>query len=166
MSERFDFTINALKADGSVHRSWKASLIDETNELISFVGAFEKEVEHPKLGFIRRGTVSYEYYWKNRWFNVFRFHEPDDDGNRLRNFYCNINQPPQITNNVLSYVDLDVDVLVWRDFSFEILDLDEFERNADLFSYTKEIRNKVRESLDEILRLIKTRSFPFDFDNN
>jgi protein associated with RNAse G/E len=165
MSDINDFTINALKADGSVYRSWNASLIDETNETISFAGVFEKEVVHPKLGFIRRGTVSYEFYWKNRWFNIFRFHEPDESG-CLRNFYCNVNQPPQITNNVLSYVDLDVDVLVWRDFSFEILDLDEFERNAELFSYTTDIRDKVRESLDEILRLVETRSFPFNYDGN
>ncbi len=165
MSETIDFTINALKADGLVHRSWKASLIDETNELISFIGVFEKEVEHPKIGFIRRGTVSYEFYWKNRWFNVFRFHEPGE-ANRLRNFYCNINRPPQITNNILSYVDLDVDVLVWRDFSFEILDLEEFQRNAELFSYTTETRDKVRGSLDEILRLVETRSFPFNYDGD
>lgn len=162
MSPATDFIIKALKADGSLHRSWNAVLIDETDELICFKGVFENEVEHHALGVIRRGTVSYEFYWKNRWYNIFRFHEPESGG--LRNFYCNINKPPEIKNNILSYVDLEIDVLVWKDLSFEILDLDEFELNAEKFSYTALTLSKARESLDEILTLIDRRGFPFDYE--
>ncbi len=162
MFENKNFTINSLKFDGKIHRSWKAEIIEETVDLIIFEGTFEKEIKHPHLGVIRPDTISYEFYWKNRWYNIFRFHEPE--GN-LRNYYCNINQPPAIENNQLSYIDLDVDVLVWTDLSFEILDLDEFEENSKRFGYSKELREKVDKSLAEILRLIKNKDFPFDYKN-
>ena len=93
-------TINSRKYDGKIHRSWKATLIGQTNSLLKFVGEFDQEIKHAHLGVIRRGTVSYEYYWLDRWYNVFRFHEPEGD---LRNFYCNVNLPPKFENDVLDY---------------------------------------------------------------
>lgn len=153
-------TIHSRKFDGTIHRSWKASLIKENKETLFFVGAFENEVHHPKLGVIRRGTISYELYWKNDWFNVFRFHEPEG---HLRNFYCNVNKPPTFQNNVLDYIDLDIDVLVWKDFSFEVLDLEEFEENALKFNYDENLKKKAQSTLSNLIYLIENRKFPFDF---
>ncbi|MGI9037038.1 MAG: DUF402 domain-containing protein [Pyrinomonadaceae bacterium] len=154
------FTINSRKADNRIHRTWLAKCLEENADYWLFVGEFSETVEHQQLGVIRRGTISYEYYWKERWYNVFRFHEPEGD---LRNFYCNINQPPSISDKVLNYIDLDIDVLVRKDFSFEILDLDEFETNSVRFGYAEEIFLNVERSLCELLNLIKTRQFPFEF---
>ncbi len=159
MFENRVFTINSLKFDGKIHRSWKATLIRETQELIIFRGVFHKEIKHSHLGVIRRGTISYEYYWKKCWYNVFRFHEPEGD---LRNFYCNINQPLVIENDLLSYIDLDIDVLLWKDWTFEILDLDEFQKNARIFNYSAELQNQVWQTLDKLLKLIKNKDFPFN----
>lgn len=159
MPDKNLITINSRKFDGEIHRSWKAELIEETEDLYIFVGVFDMEVKHSKLGVIRRNTVSYEYYWKNKWFNIFRFHEPE--GN-LRNFYCNINQPPTLKNGVLDYIDLDIDVLVWQDFSFEILDMDEFEENILKYKYSDQLQKKAHSSLAEIIDLIEKRNFPFD----
>jgi protein associated with RNAse G/E len=152
-------TINSRKFDGTIHRTWKANLIEQQKSLLTFVGEFEKEIKHQHLGLIRRGTISYEFYWLDGWFNVFRFHEIDGS---LRNFYCNLNMPPKFENNILDYVDLDVDVLVWKDFSVEILDMDEFEENSKKFNYSAEIKKKTNESLNKILELIENRDFPFD----
>lgn len=153
-------TINSRKFDGKIRRSWKAELLEETEKFYLLVGEFDEEVKHPKLGVIRRGTISYEFYWKNEWYNVFRFHEPDGE---LRNFYCNINRPPQFAGDVLDYIDLEIDILVWRDFSIEILDLDEYEESARKFNFSGEIKRRVEASLNNLLQMIKERQFPFDF---
>ncbi|MGI8639601.1 MAG: DUF402 domain-containing protein [Pyrinomonadaceae bacterium] len=152
-------TINSYKFDGKIHRSWKAKLIEQKNSLLIFVGEFEKEVKHSHLGVIRRGTVSYEFYWLDLWYNVFRFHEPDGD---LRNYYCNVNLPPKFENGVLDYIDLDIDVLVWKDFRYEILDLDEFAENAKIFNYSEDLIEKAKDNLTKLLRLIENRKFPFN----
>ncbi|MGI8469560.1 MAG: DUF402 domain-containing protein [Pyrinomonadaceae bacterium] len=154
------FTINSHKADNKIHRTWQAECLAETDDYWLFVGEFSETVKHKQIGIIRQGTVSYEYYWKKRWYNVFRFHEP---GGELRNFYCNVSQPPLVSGMVLDYVDLDVDVLVWKDFSCEVLDIDEFEVNSKRFGYSDEIYLNVEKSLDELLSLIENRRFPFDF---
>ncbi len=153
-------TINSRKFDGSINKSWNVEFVKRDNCLFTFVGEFEKEVIHSQLGVIRRGTVSYEFYWLNRWYNVFRFHEPDGD---LRNFYCNINLPFKFTGTVLDYIDLDIDNLVWKDFSCQILDSEEFEENAKRFSYSDKMRKKVRATQNELISLIETKTFPFDY---
>ena len=156
------FTINSRKFDGKIHRSWSAKLKDQNSSVMTFVGIFEHDVNHKDLGVIRRGTISYEYYWLDRWYNIFQFHEPEGD---LRNFYCNICQPPIFNENSLDYIDYDIDILVWKDFSYHILDMEEFEENKRALNYPKDIIRKIHNSVSEIEILIEKREFPFDIKN-
>jgi len=153
-------TINSRKFDGKLHRSWQAELLAKNNILLEFVGEFEEEVTHSQLGVIRRGTISFEFYWLKRWYNVFRFHEPDGT---LRNFYCNVNTLPKFNNGILDYIDLDVDIVVWKDFSHQILDVEEFEANSRKYNYPNAVREKVRDNLNELISMIDNRVFPFDY---
>jgi uncharacterized protein len=153
-----DITINSRKIDNSIHRTWKCDLVEETLDYWLFVGKFEDEVSHKQLGIIKAETISYEYYFKNKMFNVFRFHEPNGE---FKFYYCNVNLPPEFENNVLDYVDLDIDVLVKKDFTFEILDEDEFQENSKRFGYSDELKRKVKESLAELIEMIQTNRFPF-----
>lgn len=150
-------TVKSRKYDGTVRRSWNCELLEQTGSRLVFVGTFDRDVSHPDLGRINKGTVSYEYYWLDRWYNIFRFHEPSGT---LRNFYCNINMPPQFSDGTLDYVDLDIDILVWPDYDYVVLDRDEYEQNAKTFGYPPEIDVKVQEALAQVLELIKTRNLP------
>ncbi len=150
--------VDACKYDGSVHRSWSCRLLEETADLYTLHGVFEREIKHPLLGTIESGTVSVEYYWKKRWYNVFKFYEPDQT---FRNYYCNVNTPPEFSGGVLKYVDLDIDVLVKPDLSYQILDADEFAENAVKHQYPIDLIERANRALDQILDLIKTKRFPF-----
>lgn len=151
-------TINARKFDGTVHRSWKAELIRSDSRLLIFRGVFDREVDHPELGTIERGTVSYEYYWLDRWYNVFRFQQPDG---RFRNFYCNVNMPPTFNDGVLDYIDLDLDVLVWPGLAPEILDLDDFQSNARQYNYPQSVRDSAHQALSTLTAMVERGDFPF-----
>ncbi|MDH3492593.1 MAG: DUF402 domain-containing protein [Acidobacteriota bacterium] len=152
-------TINSRKYDGSIKRSWTAELLSTTGDELLFRGVFEDDVSHPNLGKILRGTISYEYYWLSRWFNVFRFHEPDG---AFRNFYCNINMPPAFSNGILDFVDLDIDILFNKDGSLEVLDRDEFDHNSELYGYGRDIVERVRREVLLVEMMIATRQPPFD----
>ncbi|HKV35655.1 MAG TPA: DUF402 domain-containing protein, partial [Pyrinomonadaceae bacterium] len=73
-------------------------------------------------------------------------------------FYCNVTQPPSFDGTTLTYVDLDIDVLVESDFSYRILDLEDFESSQ----YPAEVQQSARQALKELISLVETRSFPFD----
>lgn len=151
-------TVRTYKYDGSEHRRWRAQISRQEDSLIVLDARFEEEIRHPLLGTVARDTSSIEYYWLDRWYNVFRFVEPTGE---LRNFYCNVNVPPVLQNDVLSYIDLDMDVLVAPDFSYSVLDEDEFAANAARFNYPKEVLYKSESALKELISLIEERAFPF-----
>lgn len=152
-------TVESRKYDGRVHRAWRARVAAREGALIILEGKFDEEIRHPLLGHIVRGTLSREYYWIDRWYSVFRFREPDG---ALRNYYCNINQPAAFDGRVLSFVDLDVDMLIAPDFSIKILDEDEFASNAARFAYPSEFYTRAAAALKELTALIEQRAFPFD----
>jgi protein associated with RNAse G/E len=145
-------TVNSRKFDGSIRRSWHGELANFDEPLIELIGSFDRDVDHPDLGRIQTGTVSHEFFWTNRWYNVFRFHEPSGE---LRNYYVNLAMPPTFTNNVIDYVDLDIDILIWPDGGFEVLDVEDFEANSVLFDYPTGLKLKVETELDSLITRIK-----------
>jgi len=153
-------TVEARKFDGRLHRVWQARLLAQDDSLIVVEGVFEEEIRHPQLGLIAPGTHSTEYYWKDRCYSIFRFLEPTGE---LRNYYCNINLPAEFDGHVLTFIDLDIDVLVAPDFSLRILDEDEFAANDARYNYPEWVRDTVPHALDELLDFIKRRDYPFDW---
>ena len=141
--------VRVLKYDGVEHRTWPARVVKQVGPLLVLDAVFDAEIQHNLLGRISSGTLSKEYYWLDRWYNVFRF------GNR---FYCNVTKPPAFDGAVLTYVDLDIDILVESDFSYRILDVEDFEARA----YPAKVAQNARKELDELISLIETRSFPFN----
>nr|MBA3442190.1 DUF402 domain-containing protein [Pyrinomonadaceae bacterium] len=131
-----EINVRACKYDGRVHRSWAGRLREHRGSLIVLDAEFAEEVRHPLLGTIAPGTLSTEYYWTDRWYNVFRFAHPNG---RLRNYYCNINRPAVFDDTVLSFVDLDMDVLVAPDYTYSVLDTEEFAINAAQFEYPEDV---------------------------
>jgi uncharacterized protein len=144
-----DIVVRVLKYDGRERRRWTAQVVEQVGELIVLDAVFDEEIQHDLLGTIALGTVSKEYYWLDRWYNVFRFND---------RFYCNVTQPPSFDGATLTYVDLDIDVLVESDFSYKILDLEDFESAQ----YPANVQHSARQALEELTSLVETRSFPFN----
>lgn len=151
-------TVRVLKHDGAEYRRWKGKLVQLEDSLLVLEAEFDGDVSHHVLGAIARGTKTVEYYWLDRWYNVFRFIEKDGT---TRLWYCNINAPPDFNGDVLTYVDLDIDIVVQPDFSYQVLDLDEFESNSARYAYAKHEKQQAQAALSEVISLIEGRQFPF-----
>ncbi len=150
--------VRACKYDGSEHRTWPAKVLRQEGTLFVLDARFDQEIQHELLGTIAPGTTSIEYYWLDRWYNIFQFSQPNGE---LRSYYCNVNVPPTFDGQVLSYVDLDIDILVEPDFAFRIVDLEDFELNTERYGYSSEIQTNAKRAVNELVTLIETRSFPF-----
>lgn len=143
--------VNSRKYDGTIRRSWTCELIDQRDSLLVLTGEFAFAVDHADLGRIEKGTKSYEYYWLDRWYNVFRFHEPTGE---LKSYYFNLNMPPRLEDGVLDYVDLDIDILVQPDMSYVILDEIDYATHSAEYGYPPELDKRVRETLQHLVESI------------
>ena len=151
-------SVRVLKYDGTEYRRWNGRIARQDGSLIVLHCEFEEAVTHELFGTIPLGTKTIEYYWLDRWYNIFQFL---GSAGQTRLFYCNVGRPPVLTSETLGYVDLDIDVLVEADLSYQVLDLDEFEANAVRFGYSGEVRSKAQAAVSELIKMIETRQFPF-----
>lgn len=78
------------------------------------------------LGFVtfRRGDLFTEWFYADRWYNVFRINDPRSG--QLKGWYCNITRPARITPGSVTADDLALDVFVMPDGSLRLLDQDDF----------------------------------------
>jgi len=152
-----EITVNSRKYDGRVRRTWTGGLVSSTDELVVLVGRFEDEVKHHDLGKIKKGTISFEYFWPGHWYNIFRFHNPDTS---LKAYYCNVAMPPIIENGTIDFVDLDIDVVVWPDQQYDVLDRDDFERNSTKYGYSDDVKTAAERALNELIEMIEDGHLP------
>ena len=152
------FTVRVLRYDGSEHRRWNAKLARREGPLIVLDAEFDVEVEHLHIGHIPLRTRTVEYYWEGRWYNVFQFL---DHNGETRLWYCNVSLPPVVEVSAITYVDLDLDVVVRPDFTYQVLDSDEFEHHSQILRYPQEVKESARNALTEVISRIEDRQFPF-----
>lgn len=74
-----------------------------------------------------RGDLFIEAFYAHRWFNVFEIH--DASNGAVKGWYCNVTRPAMFSDGMVASADLALDLLVYPDGSFRLLDEDEF---ADL----------------------------------
>lgn len=77
-----------------------------------------------------------QFYWPQRWYMLSALYQ----NRTLLYTYAMIIQPPALQHSRLSYVDLDLSVLVKPDLSYEVLTQAEFEYTAEILHYDEETR--------------------------
>jgi uncharacterized protein len=91
-----------------------------------------------------------ERYFHSRWYNIFEIHDRDND--HLKGWYCNVTQPAEFSPGKIAYVDLALDLLVYPNGEYLILDEEEF---VDL-RLSSAARAKARQGLRELIGMAKT----------
>ncbi len=77
-----------------------------------------------------------QFFWPERWYMLSAFYNERN----LIHTYAAVIQPALIAPDHLSYVNLELTVLVKPDLSYEVLTQAEFEQMADLLHYSEETR--------------------------
>lgn len=151
------FQIHSYKHDGTLHRQWlKNIILYETEHMIIGTNNETNVIEADKKEWTTEERALF-YFPKHYWFNVvyiFREETPY--------FYCNISSPFTYRNNILTYVDYDLDVIVNNDFSYKLLDEDEYALNKRLMNYNDEIDREIRKNVVILKKWIEERKDPFN----
>jgi protein associated with RNAse G/E len=123
------------------------------------IEAFFNRVDLPFHGIILRENDRFlERYYTNRWYNIFEIHDRENDG--LKAWYCNVTTPAEIEPGRIAYVDLALDLLVYPDGAYLVLDEDEFTA-LDLDS---QYRFKARQALKTLVGLAQAGKLSQEMD--
>ena len=106
--------------------SWEGEIITETPacRLVRafFCGAETIPVDRVTF---RKGDLMLERYYTDRWYNVFEVHEGDTD--QVKCWYINLSRPAQFSPDHIIWQDLALDLIVYPNGEYRLLDEDEFE---------------------------------------
>ena len=97
------------------------------------------------------------FFYKKRWFNIIA--QLKEDGIF---YYCNIASPFVIDDHALKYIDYDLDLRVFSDGAFKILDRNEYNYHKKLMNYPDEINYIIKEELSALIEMKKASEFPFN----
>jgi hypothetical protein len=139
---------------GEVTYEYEGVLLSRDEHSIKLEAIFDREDISIMDVVLKKGDRFVEYYYMDRWYNIFVIHDRDDG--KIKGWYCNIGKPAIIEDGVVSYVDLALDLWVSMDGKQTVLDEDEFE---DL-ELNEELRAGALTGLNDLKHLFESNNPP------
>ncbi|WP_202080983.1 DUF402 domain-containing protein [Caldalkalibacillus salinus] len=154
-----DIVIKSYKHNGSLHRIWSSSTVLQRGASSWIVGNDRILVKEADGNEWRTKEPAICTFGKGQWFNSIGMLREDGV-----HYYCNIGSPYRWHNQALQYIDYDLDVKVFPDMTYIILDEDEYALHRKQMNYSDTIMYEIQRGLDELLSLIHQKKGPFEAD--
>ncbi|MBR2553096.1 MAG: DUF402 domain-containing protein [Erysipelotrichaceae bacterium] len=153
-----DIFIESYKHDGSLHRVWSKGIVIDTNPEFSVaVTDHTWIVESDGRRWLTKEPAVCFFYDKH-WFNVISM---------IRKagiyYYCNLASPSIYDGEAIKNIDYDLDVKVYPDGTYHILDENEYALHSREMKYPPELMKKVESEMEVLINWIKTEREPFSF---
>ncbi len=148
--------IHSYKHNGRIHRVWQETMILKGTKNI-VIGANEKTLVTESDGrtwLTREPSIC--YFHAEHWFNIICMLREDGVY-----YYCNMSSPFVYDNHALKYIDYDLDVKVFPDMSYTLLDEDEYEQHRKEMAYPEVIDKILKRNVTKLISWIQQRRGPF-----
>ncbi|KRN77526.1 DUF402 domain-containing protein [Weissella minor] len=149
-------TIKSYKHDGSLHRTWRDTMVLKTseNELIG-LNDHTVVIEDDGRRWVTR-EPAIVYFHKKYWFNIVAMLRENGVS-----YYCNLASPFVLDKEALKYIDYDLDVKVFPDGERRLLDADEYEQHRAKWHYSADIDFVLKEHVKILVDWIEHQRGPF-----
>ena len=139
------FIIHSYKHNGNIHRAWDEAVLLEENPDYLVFGNNQTLVTEADGRTWNTKEPAIIYFYNNRWFNIIC--QFKDDGIY---YYCNMASPFLIEDGAVKYIDYDLDLRVFADNTYKILDKSEYKYHKEKMEYPQEpYPLKEKEQIDE-----------------
>ena len=151
--------IHCYKHNGMIHKSWKSAVVLEVNDDFIVLGNENVLVTKQDGRTWHTKEPAIMFFYKKRWFNIIAQLKPNGIF-----YYCNIASPYVIDEGILKYIDYDLDLRVFNDGAFKILDRNEYNYHKKLMKYPREINFIIKNELSSLIEMKKASVFPFNVE--
>src|SRR6185369_17796606 len=116
-------TVQKKNPAGEVTYQYEGMLMECNENSIKLEAVFDRADMPFQDVVFKTGDRFVEYYYSDRWYNIFAIHDRDDG--KVKGWYCNVGKPAVIEDGLVSYVDLALDLWVSMNGQQTVLDEDE-----------------------------------------
>lgn len=148
--------IQSYKHDGSIHRWWDRGMVLENSDDYIVIATKKAKVteSNGRRWYTKEPAVT--IFSKHEFWNVICMFKKDGIC-----YYCNIASPTIIDKTYIKYIDYDLDAKLFPDGSIRVLDEKEYDHHKKSFGYGEELDTVLHYQINEVIRMMKERVFPF-----
>ena len=151
------YEIHGYKHDGKVHRIWDEAILLEIHDKYLVFGNERTKVTESDGRVWRTKEPAVLFFYYDSWYNIIRQYKKDGIY-----YYCNIASPFIIEEGAIKYIDYDLDLRVFPDGSFKVLDRGEYKYHKKLMNYPETIDKILKSELSNLIDFAKSKKGPFD----
>ena len=145
------------KHNGVLHKQWdKTTVLDISKDML-VLGNDNVLVTKQNGNTWRTKEIAIEFFYTNRWFNIIAQFKKNGIY-----YYCNITSPFVIDDGILKFIDYDLDLRVFPNGSFKILDRNEYNYHKKIMHYPKEVEIIIKSELDDLIEMKRKSIGPFN----
>lgn len=149
-------TIHCYKHNGILHRVCEEATVLEVTDNKLICANNKTRITESDGRSYQTNEKAILIFYKNSWFNIIA---------QLKNqglfYYCNIASPFIIDNHIIKYIDYDLDLRVFPDGGFRILDRNEYKYHKRIMNYSKDLDRIIKNELQVLINLKKEKKEPF-----
>ena len=149
-------SIFCYKHDGSLEHTSDEAIVLENNDDVLVCGNGRTRITEKDGRSHMTNEPAVLFFYKDKWFNVI---------GQLKKYglfyYCNIASPYRIDNKVIKYIDYDLDLRVFPDGGFRILDRNEYNYHKKIYKYSSELDKIIKAELSNLIDMKRKGEGPF-----
>ncbi len=150
------YIIHSYKHDGNIHRAWNEAVLLEDNDDYMVFGNEKTKVTESDGRTWKTKEPAIIYFFKDNWYNVIGQYKKDGIY-----YYCNIASPFVIDEKTIKYIDYDLDLRVFPDGAFKVLDRGEYNYHKSKMNYSNDIDKILKYELSNLIELARNKKGPF-----
>lgn len=149
-------TIHCYKHNGKIHRLWdEATVLEISKDMLVCANNKTKVTENDGRSH-KTNEPAILFFYPDKWYNVI--------GQLKKHglfFYCNIATPYLFDGEIIKYIDYDLDLRVFPDGGFRVLDRNEYNYHKKIMNYPDEIDQILKSELDDLIQMKRDETGPF-----
>lgn len=149
--------IQSFKHDGSLHRTWcKGFVVEATQNKYVVVTNKTWVIEADGRKWLTREPAVC-FFWTDRWYNVISMIRKNGVY-----YYCNLASPSLYDGEAIKNIDYDLDIKLYPDWSYMILDENEYKFHGEQMHYSQDIKDVVEDQMKKLLHEMEYEHDPFN----
>lgn len=152
------YRIHGYKHDGKIHRAWDEAVLLEIHDDYLIFGNEKTKVTESDGRTWRTKEPAVLYFYYKDWYNIIGQYKKTGIY-----YYCNIASPFVIEEDTIKYIDYDLDLRVFPDGSFKVLDRGEYKYHKKLMNYPESIDKILKYELTKLIDLARNKDEAFQY---
>lgn len=149
--------VQSFKHDKTLHRTWAMAMVIENNDQYLCLVTNKSWVSESNGRIWLTREPALWFFYPDCWYNICAMIRKDGIY-----YYCNLASPSLYDGEAVKYIDYDLDIKLFPDGRYILLDKDEYIVHGDKMNYSQQLKDIIENQTELLKKRIEEYQKPFD----